>query len=115
MITLGGFIGFYLFLFFSFLFFCVCVLINTSVLLVRNILLGINEMNIGPEEHFNLLFSSHVFTTHYFLIVKPLSSCFLGSILLIFLESIELIYIMQNDYSREAWRATSSIKLLNAT
>lgn len=56
--------GFYLFLFFFFFF----VLVNTSVLLARNILLGINDMNIGPEEHFILSFSSHVFTTHYFLI-----------------------------------------------
>lgn len=38
---------------FLFLFFFV-VLVNTSVLLVRNILLGINEMNIGPKEHFIL-------------------------------------------------------------
>lgn len=100
--------GFYLFLFFSFFF----VLVNTSVLLARNILLGINEMNIGPEEHFILSFSSHVFTTHYFLIK---CETFLGSILVIFLERIELIYIMQNYYSREDWRATYSIKLLNAT
>lgn len=59
---LGGFVGFPFFPPFFF------VLVNTSVLLARNILLGINEMNIGPEEHFILSFSNHVFTTHCFLI-----------------------------------------------
>lgn len=47
MVKLDGFMGFYSF-------FLLFVLVNTNVLLVRNILLGINEVNIGPEEHFIL-------------------------------------------------------------
>lgn len=47
MVKLGGFMGFYSFVLFF-------VLVNTSVLLMRNMLLGINEMNIGPKEHFIL-------------------------------------------------------------